>query len=84
VKFSTFRIIGSYVSQVELPEELIPGVSLLKQDYISEEVGQLDDRSHHPSPVSVLETHSFQQEESSSSPKSMKSSAHDEGKNLHF
>jgi hypothetical protein len=54
VKFSTFRIIGSYVSQVELPEELIPGVSLLKQEYISEEVGQLDNGSHHPSPVSVL------------------------------
>jgi hypothetical protein len=72
------------LSQLELPEELIPGFSLLKQEYISEIVGQLDDGSHHPSPVSVLETHSFQQEESSSSPKSLKSSARDEGKNLHF
>ncbi len=69
--------------QVEI-QELSEELSLLKQECI-EEVGHLDDGTNHASPVSVLETVSFQEEESSLSPKSVQSSAftHDEGKDRH-
>ncbi|KAH8955598.1 hypothetical protein BDL97_08G148000 [Sphagnum fallax] len=82
ISSSGCSIDGSQDAKVEI-QELSEELSLLKQEYI-EEVGHLDDGTNHASPVSVLETVSFQEEESSLSPKSVQSSAftHDEG-NLH-